>query len=74
MKKTPKEAPMRDRDVRQALRRKVLRDHIGDSSTLVLDELGLRHGTCRVDIAVVNSLLHGYEIKSDADNLARLPG
>lgn len=65
---------MHDRDVRQALRRKVLKDHIGDSSTLVLDELGLRHGTCRVDIAVVNSYLHGYEIKSDADTLAPLPG
>jgi hypothetical protein len=39
----------------------------------VLDELGLRHGTCRVDIAVVNGYLHGYEIKSDADTLERLP-
>jgi hypothetical protein len=34
----------------------------------------LRHGTCRVDIAVVNGFLHGYEIKSDADTLERLPG
>lgn len=64
---------MRDRDVRQALHRKVLREHHGDSNTLVLDELGLRHGTCRVDIAVVNGYLHGYEIKSDSDNLDRLP-
>lgn len=64
---------MRDRDVRQALHRKVLKEHHGDSNTLVLDELGLRHGTCRVDIAVVNGYLHGYEIKSDADTLDRLP-
>ncbi|MHB8069916.1 MAG: sce7726 family protein [Desulfobaccales bacterium] len=48
-------------------------DHHGDSNTRVLDELGLRHGVCRVDIAVVNSYLHGYEIKSDADTLERLP-
>ncbi|MBU4357575.1 MAG: sce7726 family protein [Proteobacteria bacterium] len=64
---------MRDRDVRMALHHKVLMDHHGDSNTLVLDELGLRHGVCRVDIAVVNSYLHGYEIKSDADTLERLP-
>ncbi|WP_283807951.1 DUF2130 domain-containing protein [Bradyrhizobium macuxiense] len=59
----------RDRDVRQALHRKVLKERHGDADTLVLDELGLRHGTCRVDIAVVNGYLHDYEIKSDADTL-----
>lgn len=64
---------MRDRDVRQALHRKVLKEHHGKDDTRVLDELGLRHGTCRVDIAVVNGYLHGYEIKSDADTLNRLP-
>jgi hypothetical protein len=64
---------VRDRDVRQALHRKVLREHHGDANTLVLDELGLRHGACRVDIAVVNGYLHGYEIKSDSDTLDRLP-
>lgn len=75
MKRTSKEiSPVRDRDVRRALHQKVLMDHHGDNNTLVLNELGLRHGTCRVDIAVVNSYLHGYEIKSDADTLDRLPG
>lgn len=64
---------VRDRDVRQALHRKVLREHHGDAETLVVDELGLRHGTVRVDIAVVNGYLHGFEIKSDADTLERLP-
>lgn len=63
----------RDREVRQALHSKVLREHHGQANTLVLDELGLRHGTVRVDIAVVNGYLHGYEIKSDADTLDRLP-
>jgi len=65
---------LRDRDVRQALHGKVLREHHGDQNTLVLDELGLRHGASRVDIAVVNGFLHGYEIKSDADTLERLEG
>ena len=64
---------MRDHVVRQALHDKVLRDHHGQPNTLVLDELGLRHGACRVDVAVVNGYLHGYEIKSDADTLERLP-
>jgi hypothetical protein len=64
---------VRDRDVREALHRKVLKDHHGDANTLVLDELGLRHGACRVDVAVVNGYLHGFEIKSDADTLSRLP-
>lgn len=63
---------MRDRDVRGALHQRVLQEHHGDANTLVVDELGLRHGSCRIDIAVVNGLLHGYEIKSDSDTLARL--
>lgn len=65
---------MHDRHIREALHRKVLKEHHGDTNTLVLNELGLRHGACRVDIAVVNGYLHGYEIKSDADTLDRLPG
>ena len=64
---------MRDRDVREALRRKVLAEHTRDPDTLVIDELGICHGVARVDIAVVNGRLHGYEIKSDADTLQRLP-
>ena len=64
---------MHDKDVRRALHDKVFREHKGDPNTKVLDELGLRHGTCRVDIAVVNGYLHGFEIKSDSDTLERLP-
>lgn len=64
---------MRDRDVREALRRRVLAEHTRDPDTLVIDELGLAHGSSRVDVAVVNGRLHGYEIKSDADTLTRLP-
>jgi hypothetical protein len=64
---------MRDADVRSALHRKVLREHHGQPDTLVLDELGLWYGTARVDIAVINGKIHGYEIKSDRDTLERLP-
>lgn len=51
-----------------------LRDvHRGDSGTHILEEMGLLQGTVRVDIAVVNGSLAAFEIKSDADNLDRLP-
>ncbi|WP_407353990.1 sce7726 family protein [Luteimonas sp. R10] len=51
----------------------VISDHVANPDTLVVEELGLNRGSCRVDVAVVNGLLHGYEIKSDADRLTRLP-
>lgn len=63
----------RDSDVRAALMKSVIGDHLANPDTLVVEELGLNRGSCRVDVAVVNGLLHGYEIKSDADNLTRLP-
>ena len=63
---------MLDKDVRQAVKDKILKAHINDPSTLVIDELGLDHGRNRVDIAVINGELHGYELKSDSDNLLRL--
>lgn len=64
---------MRDRDVREALRRKVLGGHIRDPNTLVIEELGIAHGEIRIDVVVVNCRLQGFEIKSDADTLQRLP-
>jgi hypothetical protein len=64
---------MRDIDVRQALQRDVLSVHTGEPDTLVLNELGLEHGIVRVDVAVINGAIHGYELKSDRDTLERLP-
>lgn len=40
--------------------------------TIVIDELGLAHGKGRVDIAVLNGFVHGYEIKSSRDTIRRL--
>lgn len=42
-------------------------------SAEIFEELGVRHGTARIDIAVINGIMHGYEIKSDKDTLQRLP-
>lgn len=65
---------MRDIDIRRSLRSEMQRLHAGDPGTLILDELALCQGTARVDIAVVNGVIHGYEIKSEHDTLARLSG
>ncbi|MGI2228250.1 sce7726 family protein [Shewanella frigidimarina] len=61
----------KDLEIRAAFHRKKLKRQHSDSQTLVIDELGLMHGSNRVDIAVVNGCIHGYEIKSSKDNLLR---
>jgi len=63
---------MNDAEIRQNFHRKMLYRQHARHNTLVIDELGLNHGKCRADIAVVNGQLVGYEIKSDNDSLRRL--
>lgn len=63
---------MRDIDVRRVMARKVLREHESEPDTLVIHELGLMGGITRVDVAVINGRIHGYEIKSERDKLDRL--
>jgi hypothetical protein len=63
---------MNDAQIRESFHRKRLRKYHAAQDTLVVDELGLKHGRCRADIAVINSRLIGYEIKSDEDSLCRL--
>lgn len=65
---------MRDRDIRAALWALLDEEHADDPDTLVLDELGICQGETRADVAVVNGSLAAFEIKSDRDTLARLPG
>ena len=63
---------MRDADIRRVLRQHLEGTFNGDGTTMIIEELGLCRGTVRVDIAVVNGVLKGYEIKSDQDTLLRL--
>jgi hypothetical protein len=63
---------MNDPEIRKAFHRSILQKEHNQSNTLVVDELGLEHGKCRADIAVINGHLIGYEIKSDVDSLKRL--
>lgn len=60
-----------DADIRSALHTKRLRRAKSNPSTLVIDELGLAHARSRIDVAVINGCIHGYEIKSAKDNLDR---
>jgi hypothetical protein len=61
-----------DKGIRPALRSKLLREQHDRSDTVLIEELGLCRGQVRMDIAVVNGSLHGYEIKSNRDTLRRL--
>lgn len=61
-----------DSDIRRVLRSKLLLKHSDELDTVLIEELGLCRGQVRVDLSVVNGLMHGYEIKSDRDSLRRL--
>ncbi len=65
---------MRDLDIRRALLVNMKALHSEEPDTRVVEELGLCQGESRVDIAVVNGSLSGFEIKSERDTLYRLPG
>jgi hypothetical protein len=62
-----------DKEIRLALHEKRLRAYREAPDTIVVDELGLSHARVRIDIAVINGCVHGYEIKSSQDTLDRLP-
>ena len=64
--------PFGDAAIRSALRIRLREEQAPDSETAIIDELGLCRGRVRIDVTVVNGLLHGYEIKSDRDSLRRL--
>ena len=65
-------AAVTESDIRLALRRRLSRYQKLRPGTLVIDELGLAHARSRIDVAVINGYVHGYEIKSARDNLDRL--
>jgi hypothetical protein len=63
-----------DRDIRELLNDVYLNKYRSDGQSKVVPEMGLSGHAARIDIGVVNGELIGYEIKSDRDTLARLPG
>jgi hypothetical protein len=65
---------MRDIDIRKVLLKSFQKQYKNDTDTLIVQELGLCQGNARVDLAIVNGLIHGYEIKSERDTLDRISG
>lgn len=65
--------PLNDNDIRVALRSELMALCENEPGTFVLDEFAIGHGAARIDIAVINSRLKAFEIKSDEDTLERLP-
>jgi hypothetical protein len=63
---------MNDPIIRKAFHASVLKAAHKDASTIVIDELGLKNGDIRADIAVLNGKMIGYEIKGEKDSLVRL--
>lgn len=64
----------KDNEIRRALHHKRLRRYREHADTIVVDELGLAHARSRIDVAVINGSIHGYEIKSALDTLDRFDG
>lgn len=64
---------MRDRDVRSALMQKLNIEFSKDPHTRIVEEMGIWSGSVRIDVAVINGELSGFELKSDRDTLERLP-
>jgi hypothetical protein len=58
-----------DPQIRAELKKRILKH---DANTAIVNELPLRRGIGKADIAAINGRLVGYEIKSESDSLARL--
>lgn len=65
---------MRDSDIRLALDALLRARHAGEPDTIIRHEVGICAGKRRIDVAIINSEISGYEIKSDEDTLNRLEG
>lgn len=64
---------MQDSDIRKLLHPYLKKENKKYKDTIIVDEFDLCSGLSRIDIAVVNGVIHGYEIKSEEDTLNRLP-
>ncbi len=63
---------LQDREIRGALHKLLAVKDASRPGALVVDELSLGP-SARADVVFLDSLITGYEIKSDLDSLARLP-
>ena len=63
-----------DAQIRKVIHSQIIPGIVANSPSRIVDEMEICCGDARVDIAVINGKLHGFEIKSEADTLARLQG
>ncbi len=64
---------MNDFEIRRILHPYLCKTNKKQRDTIIIDEFNLCSGLARIDIAVINGVIHGYEIKSEEDTLNRLP-
>lgn len=64
---------MNDGDIREALDFSLRKSFESDSNVIIRHEFGVETGQRRIDVAVLNGHIAGWEIKSDEDTLKRLP-
>jgi hypothetical protein len=64
---------MREAHIRGTLIEQVTAAYTDRPGALIVPELELCRGAARIDLAVINRSLDGYEIKSERDTLRRLP-
>lgn len=64
---------MKDPHIREILRQTLLLPYYEDEHSKVVEEMSLPVAKARIDMAVLNGSIHGYEIKSAVDTLNRLP-
>ena len=64
---------IKDGAIRTKLVEHIAKRHALGEKTKLFHELGIRHGRFRVDLALINGAMHGFEIKSEADTVERLP-
>jgi hypothetical protein len=60
------------RELSRIVKKRIL-ESSKDKDVRLVPEMQICGGTARVDFALLNGLLHGYEIKGSLDNLTRLP-
>jgi len=72
MKRSRPTTNTKDRDIREPLISWIASRHPADGSTGIIQEFEMPRPSARIDLAVVNGEMSGFEIKSDADTLIRL--
>lgn len=64
--------PLSDQDIRNCLIERFVEEFKNQKDTIIVKEMGLCRGKSRIDLAIINGIIHGIEIKSDLDTIKRL--